>query len=56
MVPVTAEKTVLQEIFRNVKIMLYPFYLNVYDAAIRVLVISCDVITLVLQSGCATLH
>jgi hypothetical protein len=56
MVPAIAEKTVLQEIFRNVKIMLYPFYLHFYDAAIRVLVISRDVVILVLQSGCATLH
>lgn len=56
MVSVMAEETVLQENFINKKIMLYPFYLNFYYAAIRVLVISRDVIMLVLQSGCAALH
>jgi len=56
MVSVIAEETVLQDNFINVKIMLYPFYLNFYDAATRVLVVSRDVIILVLQSDCAALH
>jgi hypothetical protein len=45
MVPVIAEKTELQENFRHIKII--SVYLNFYDAAVRVLVISRDVITLV---------
>lgn len=55
MVSVIAEETVLQENFINVKIMLYPFYLNIYYAATRVLVISRDII-LMLQSGSAPLR
>jgi len=56
MVSVIAEETVLQENFINVKITLYPFCLNIYYAAIHVLVISHDVIIFVLQSDCAALH